>query len=210
MPAGSTQFTLSVCDGVCCVVNAIMNYTKILSGETNNPFQCNFDQSDGVEPCALEFLVHFVGDVHQPLHVGWTADRGGNSIEVYYYDSRTNLHAVWDDKIIQQYNDDYDSFSQELITYINNNPSVVTQYISNMDPSAWANESFQFVRTACYNYTTDSDGKIHLGDDYYNDNLPIIKQRLVAAGVRLGNLLNTLFTSDYKHTAVKYLMKIKY
>ena len=98
------------------------------------------------------------------------------------------------------------SASEELMDYIKANPSVVQQYTSNMDPVEWANESFQFVRTNCYNYTTGPDGgKIYkirsrllirsvpqLGDAYYDENLPVVKERLVAAGVRLAKVLNTV------------------
>ena len=45
---------------------------------------------------ALKFLVHFVGDVHQPLHAGYGVDRGGNDIKVWFYGDNTNLHSLWD------------------------------------------------------------------------------------------------------------------
>eukprot|EP01115_Flamella_aegyptia_P007187 TRINITY_DN29922_c0_g1_i1.p1 TRINITY_DN29922_c0_g1~~TRINITY_DN29922_c0_g1_i1.p1 ORF type:complete len:294 (+),score=125.74 TRINITY_DN29922_c0_g1_i1:90-971(+) len=197
LPDDATSFNIGYCDGQCCVVTAIVNYTSILQSEVSSPFQCNFDQSAGVEPCALTFLVHFVGDVHQPLHVGYGSDEGGNAVKVYYQGSETNLHAVWDTKMIDQWNSDYSSAAQELITYINNNPAVVKQYIADMSPSDWANESFQYVRTVCYNYNPSEKVRSipDLGDAYYNANIPIVKQRLVAAGVRLANLLNNIFGS---------------
>ena len=54
---------------------------------------------------ALKFLIHLVGDLHQPLHVGRDEDQGGNKITVYWFDEKTNLHSVWDSKLIelQQY-----------------------------------------------------------------------------------------------------------
>ena len=54
---------------------------------------------------ALKFLIHFVGDIHQPLHVGRKDDQGGNKIVVYWFDKKTNLHSLWDSKLIdfQQY-----------------------------------------------------------------------------------------------------------
>jgi hypothetical protein len=50
---------------------------------------------------ALRFVVHFVGDVHQPLHVGRRADRGGNDVEVTLFGDKTNLHSVWDSGLIE-------------------------------------------------------------------------------------------------------------
>ena len=54
---------------------------------------------------ALAFLIHFIGDLHQPLHVGRDEDQGGNKITVYWFDAKTNLHSVWDTKLVdfQQY-----------------------------------------------------------------------------------------------------------
>ena len=80
--------------------------TAILSGQASNPFQC--DYTLGVEPCALEFLTHFVGDIHQPLHVSYADDRGGNSVEVHFFNEKTNLHECWDTKIIEKWTSSVD------------------------------------------------------------------------------------------------------
>ncbi len=52
----------------------VINVVEILGSQESNPTECNYDITDGFEPCALEFLVHFVGDVHQPLHVTFLPD----------------------------------------------------------------------------------------------------------------------------------------
>ncbi len=64
-----------------------------------------------------------------------------------------------------------------------------------MDPVEWANESFQYVLDDVYVFDPSSD-EPHLGDDYYNHNLPIIQQRLIAGGIRLGTLLNQILVSN--------------
>jgi len=189
LPRDATSFLMTYCPNF-CVVKSIGNYTKILSSEESDPFQC--DYTDGVEPCALEFLVHFVGDVHQPLHVGYGYDEGGNKVDVDFYDSRTNLHKVWDTLMIDRWNSDFESATQELETMIQNNPDQVQRYLSNMDPISWGNESFGYVLSTVYNFQTSKGAIPHLGDAYYNANLPIVKQRLIAAGVRLGQLLNNI------------------
>jgi hypothetical protein len=207
LPRNATNFVMDYC-GDFCVVRSIQNYTSILQKTSSNPTQCNFDQSDGIEPCALEFLVHFVGDVHQPLHVGYGDDRGGNEVKVDWFSSETNLHEVWDDKIIQKWNSDYSSAASELEQWISDNPDEVKQFLSNMDPVSWADESFQYVRTTCYNYGSSDDAaevaaeRPRLGTAYYDRNLPIVKQRLVAAGVRLAAVLNSDLSLVYK-TLVK-------
>src|SRR5712692_5690151 len=63
---------------------------------------------------ALRFLVHFVGDVHQPLHVGRRADRGGNGTKVTWLRNATNLHAVWDYQIIDAQQLSFSEFAQFL------------------------------------------------------------------------------------------------
>jgi len=196
LPNDATQFIMQYC-GSCCVVEAVQNYTAILTSEDANPFGCTFDAADGVEPCALTFLVHFVGDVHQPLHVSYASDRGGNDVQVDFFGESANLHAVWDTKIIERWDNDYEDAADQLMTIINNNPNTVQQYLNQMDPMAWANESFDFVRSTCYNYTVDQSGTPQLDEDYYNRNLPIIQWRLIAAGVRLGNLLNKVLTVSF-------------
>jgi len=173
-----------------CVVKSIQNYTNILQGE--QPFHCDF--TEGEEPCALEFLTHFVGDCHQPLHVSYEYDRGGNDVKVSFFGTATNLHAVWDTNIIEKWNDDWQSAASDLQDFIDQNPNIVDSYTADMDPLSWADESFMYVQTTCYNFTQDTrDGTIVLGDAYYDRNLPIIQQRLIAGGVRLAAVFDNIF-----------------
>jgi len=74
-----------------------------------------------------------------------------------------------------------------------------------MNPIDWANESFQFVRTAVYNYTVDDNDVPQIDQDYYDSHLPIIQQRLIAAGARLGQLLNNILTGKEIKIAKKTL-----
>jgi len=191
LPRNATSIDMNTDCPDFCVVKSIQNYTNILQGE--QPFQCDFQQ--GEEPCALEFLTHFVGDVHQPLHVSFAYDEGGNKVPVSFFGTKTNLHAVWDDYIIQKWNDDFSSASQELQEIITNNSSLIQQYTANMDPLEWATESFDYVLSTVYNFTgSQKPGKtIYLGDDYYNRNLPIVQQRLMAAGIRLAAVFDNIF-----------------
>jgi len=174
-----------------CVVKSIQNYTSILQGE--QPFNCDFTEGD--EPCALEFLTHFVGDAHQPLHISYEYDRGGNEVKVSFFGQQTNLHSVWDTSIIDKWNNDWQSASSELQDYIDQNPNIVDVYTINMDPLEWADESFGYVQSTCYNFTEglENDGTIYLGDTYYNRNLPIVQQRLIAGGLRLAAVFDNIF-----------------
>jgi len=190
LPKGASTFEWSYCPDF-CVVKSVGNYSTILGSETNNIQACDF--TNGVEPCALEFLVHYVGDIHQPLHVGWGYDEGGNTVKADFFGKRTNLHAVWDTMIIEKWNKDMDSAVQYLEGLIKQEPDLVTKYLSDMNPVDWADESHSVVLTNCYNFTSHS-GVAQIEQDYYETNLPIIWQRLIAAGVRLGKLLETLLS----------------
>lgn len=132
---------------------------------------------------ALRFVVHFVGDVHQPLHVGRRADRGGNSIEVTLFNQKTNLHSVWDGGLIES---EKLSFS-ELAAFIDHPTLMELQAWQSAPPADWVKES-KAVREQVYKI---GDGKLSF--QYAFDNMPLIKQRLLQAGVRLAGLLNSIF-----------------
>jgi hypothetical protein len=132
---------------------------------------------------ALRFLVHFVGDVHQPLHVGRRADRGGNSIDVTLFGEKTNLHAVWDSGLIES---EKLSFS-ELAAFIDHPTLEESRTWQSSTPADWVRES-KAARDRIYKI---SDGK--LGFQYAFDNMPLVKRRLLQAGVRLAGLLNAIF-----------------
>lgn len=188
-----------------CVVTAIQNYTKQLLTEGTSGNVCTFNYGD--MPCPLVFITHFVGDVHQPLHVGYGDDEGGNTVKIDFMGKKGNLHQVWDEFIIQKFDSDWQDFSSQLQSYMQSNPAIVAQYAAITDPAKWANESFQLVRTDVYNYnpsSVEAPEVVDLGQSYYDHNLPIIKQRLIAAGVRLGALINNIFSSgSWKKDAAK-------
>jgi len=132
---------------------------------------------------ALRFVVHFVGDVHQPLHVGRRADRGGNDVKVTLFGEETNLHSVWDSGLIES---EKLSFS-ELAAFIDRPTRDELRTWQSAAPADWVRES-KAARDRIYKI---GDGK--LGYQYAFDNVPLIKRRLLQAGVRLAGLLNTIF-----------------
>ena len=62
----------------------------------------------------LKLLVHFIGDIHQPFHAGRKEDRGGNSIDLFWFGKRTNLHRLWDTDLIEHYNMSYSELAADL------------------------------------------------------------------------------------------------
>jgi hypothetical protein len=157
------------------VVEAIERFTQVLR-----------DQQAAVarKVVALRFLVHFVGDLHQPLHAGRRADSGGNAIKVTWFNEETNLHAVWDDKIIEA---EKLSFS-ELADFIDHPTPDEIRAWQNGVPADWAQESAA-LRAQVYQLPGDKK----LSYLYAYQNAPLVKRRLLQAGVRLAWILNTVF-----------------
>ena len=160
-----------------CVVDRITMFRQILS-DRSAPKQDRID--------ALKFVVHFVGDVHQPMHAMGEA-RGGNDIHVIEFSSAQcgkyacNLHFAWDMELIE-----HTGLSE-------------TQYVSKLDrlitsrklksqahgtPEEWADESFQLAKKVWVN-----DGSA-IDEAYYNNDIGIVDQCLALAGIRLASLLN--------------------
>jgi hypothetical protein len=133
---------------------------------------------------ALKFLVHFVGDIHQPLHVGRRADQGGNKVPVTLFKEPTNLHSVWDTGLIES---EKLSFS-ELAAFIDHPTLQELQSWQSAPVAEWARES-KDLRNKVYSFP--ADGK--LSYEYSYVNVPTIKRRLLQAGVRLAGLLNSIF-----------------
>jgi len=143
----------------------------------------NFTDED--EAFALKCLVHLVGDIHQPLHVGNGTDRGGNDIKLDYFWRGSNLHRVWDSGIIdgQQYS--YTEYSD----WIDHATEQQEQQWKTAAVLDWAYESSEY-RAQCYQ-TVPEDKKLTYRYNY--DNLALVNQRLLQAGIRLAHVLNEIY-----------------
>ena len=133
----------------------------------------------------LMMLVHLVGDLHQPLHVGTGTDRGGNDVRVLWQGDSSNLHRVWDSDMINSKQLSY----TELATYLNRraDEAFVRQYQSS-PLSEWLPEAMQLRDTV---YDLPEDGR--LGYSYLYRNFPVVEQQLLLAGVRLAGVLNEIY-----------------
>lgn len=140
---------------------------------------------------ALAFLIHFVADIHQPLHVGRRDDRGGNRIKVTWPGHRTttNLHRVWDSLLLDLESKSALEFSRQL-DKVSNQQIAQWQSASVLD---WAKES-KALRTQVYSFSpTTQSQRISITQSYIDRSQPIIERRLLMAGVRLAACLNRLF-----------------
>lgn len=144
---------------------------------------------------ALAFFIHFVADIHQPLHVGRRDDRGGNKIGINWLKRprATNLHRVWDSLIIDAENKTPNQYSQML----DRASTVQIAQWQNSQFLDWARES-KALRHQVYNFSpTNKRRRILIGPDYISRNKPIIERRLLMAGIRLADRLNRIFDPGY-------------
>lgn len=140
---------------------------------------------------AYRFLVHFVADVHQPLHVGRRADRGGNFVRVVAAGGlRTNLHRYWDGLALAEHLRTPERHAQRLIAAAT--PDALRRW-RNGAPLQWASESKDY-RPVVYGFPLVARGQRAVLDDTYRDKaIEIINLRLTMAGVRLAGVLDEVF-----------------
>jgi S1/P1 Nuclease len=144
---------------------------------------------------ALKFVVHFVGDLHQPMHVSREEDKGGNTIQLNYDGSGTNLHALWDSKLIEHQGLTYEQMAS---TYDHATPAQIKQWQS--DPvMQWIWESYQ-ASTKLY-AEVDAMKTRAIDDSYYQAHIAIIQDRIEKAGIRLAGVLNGIWTSGLATSA---------
>jgi hypothetical protein len=132
----------------------------------------------------LKMLVHLVGDIHQPFHVGRGDDKGGNDVRVEWFRERSNIHRVWDSQIIDGKQLSY----TELANVINFATPEEVKKLQSANVYAWAYESMSF-REQIYNIP--EDGRIGYEYSYYN--YPLVQRRLKEAGIRLAGVINDIY-----------------
>lgn len=131
----------------------------------------------------LKFLVHLIGDLHQPLHIGNGSDAGGNAVKVKWFGSSSNLHSIWDSKMIDSKKWSYSELAENLQKEFRS-----TEQIFAGDIESWAVESLRF-RDQIY----DFNGKTSLGYEYMYKNWPLVKSQLWKAGLRLAKVLDEIY-----------------
>ena len=158
-----------------CVIGALAHYVAVLGDRT---------QADAARREALKFVVHFVGDVHQPLHAGYRTDKGGNTYQVQFAGKGSNLHRVWDSGLLSQRGLDATAYAQLLAA---RGPATLPPPIAPMRNvyAQWARESCRITARPGF-YPSG-----HRIDQRYVDaELPLAELRLRVAGRRLAAVLN--------------------
>ena len=134
----------------------------------------------------LRLLVHFVGDVHQPMHASHREDLGGNRVKVNWFNTPTNLHAVWDESLVNFQQLSYTEYTA-AINYTTLQQRVAWQ---NQSLGEWIAESYGIAETL-YAEITKPDQR--LGYEYNFRHIDTVNNRLLKGGVRLAGLLNSIF-----------------
>jgi nuclease S1 len=151
---------------------------------------------------ALRFVIHLVGDLHQPLHVGKCCDRGGNEVKVTWFGKPTNLHSVWDSAMLDDEQLSFTELADKLERHIANQQRIEWW---DVNPRDWVSESGQYRDTLYPAPVTAKPAKARkkgkeqkealpaLSYDYVYKFTPLMEQRLSQAGVRLAAYLNDIY-----------------
>jgi hypothetical protein len=174
LPLAAETYDSAYCPGGQCIIGAIERDRRILA----DPASSGTDRAE-----ALRFLIHFAGDLHQPLHVSDNHDRGGNQTQVQFFGKGSNLHQVWDGELIQAMWTDEQQYLDHL-----------KQQMATLDLGAfergtvvdWAMEGHRIATEDAYQIPHNRE----LGAAYVGKNLPLVDLAIIKAGVRLAKLLN--------------------
>lgn len=181
-----------------CLFPAIESDTAVFA-DTNN--------SDGDRLLALKMLGHWLGDIHQPLHISFQDDRGANSIWQVGGEENGNLHGAWDFDIVdRQLGADYLQIAAKLHADISARDRSEWMFDS---PVEWANESYQITISPKVQYCTEKQGacwysknnmmlnpgeawrEVDVTKRYTARHRKTIELRIKQAGIRLAELLNS-------------------
>ena len=169
-----------------CAIQALIRFGFILANQ-------NEDRCARAE--ALRFIVHLVGDMHQPLHNINDNDSGGNGKTVRFFDfigfdgGQPNLHEVWDSGIILHTHQSVDQFVATLGTQ--NDPDIAA-IIQPTNPITWVEEAHKLAQDAYHALPHPNNNQIYILDannNYFNAGLQVVKTQLRRGGLRLGRAL---------------------
>lgn len=166
-----------------CIVDRINDFVAELADPATDPAE---------RIIALKFVLHFVGDVHQPLHASDNHDHGGNCVQLSLGGPRSiNLHSFWDTRIIEAMGSDPQVIADGLRSQIT--PSQKSEW-ERGSPKDWAMESFRIARSTVYTLGSrpgcDDQAPINLPAGYETAAKKAAELQLERAGVRLALVLN--------------------
>jgi hypothetical protein len=168
-PAAGCQYqSKRDCPDGACVVEAIERQLNVLASKA----------SDDQRLRALKYVIHLIGDVHQPLHAGRAEDKGGNTVQLQAFGRGTNLHALWDTGLVV-------NWPGGLLALQKGAEDQIKSADSSGTPQSWAEESCRLVEQNWFYPRRHT-----LEFDYQTKANPVIQQRISQAAARLAAELN--------------------
>lgn len=169
LPDDCTYVHSRDCPGGACVIQAIQGQRTLLASPA----------PDEARLRALKFVVHLVGDVHQPLHASMAADKGGGQFQVQAFSRGSNLHKVWDSELIKHYPGGLLALRKDVMAAMGQVQSTGTEV-------EWGQESCRAVRQEGF-YPAGRE----VGAEYAGQQRALLVQRLTQGARRLAGVLNS-------------------
>lgn len=204
-----------------CLLGAIERMSLVLTEGAGSDLGDRDKGFAATKTEAIRFIGHWLGDIHQPLHVSYADDRGGNDVHVEGVqgcarNGITKLHTVWDTCVV------HDSMQERGFTIAASSRQAYAEQLqseitatqrllwgANSSPLFWANESYAFAQGGLVGYCVNKNGECHYSEasetfpgtfrvidaseEYEDVHREVIEMRIKQAGVRLGALLNEAF-----------------
>jgi hypothetical protein len=161
-----------------CVIGKIEQFRKALNDAAITPAERRED---------LMFLIHFIGDMHQPLHCADNKDKGGNDVPVEFFGRRTNLHSVWDSGLLGRMGTE-DRIFGRLLTASSDH----ARKWSKGTVEDWAEEAHKAAQKVVYGRLVKVPAGVPVPIDaaYEKKADPLIREQIEKAGARLAAVLN--------------------
>ena len=151
----------------------------------NNPSKTSRERAE-----ALWFVGHFVGDVHQPMHVGYPEDRGGNDHTLEFTDgSATNMHSLWDGQIIEHMDSLFGE--QYLLIHVSKKIDNFLHNPHSSEIESWAQESRDLAMHQSVGYRQNALKVVT--NEYMESHFAIIQERIALGAIRLSQTLNSTY-----------------
>lgn len=176
-------------------VNADQTYEDVRPPEEGDVVTILYEQvnklksgqlSDEEEALALKIVIHLIGDLHQPMHMGRKTDHGGNTIKITVFNQERNLHATWDEDVVDfAHHWTYTEWVEQIDRASKKERKAIEQ--GTFDD--WARETYEI----CKDIYDDTPEGTQVSYDYIAKYTPVVEQQLLKAGIRLARILNEIF-----------------
>lgn len=141
---------------------------------------------------AIKMVIHFLGDIHQPLHMGHASDKGGNWWNIKFFKNGTNLHSIWDSRVLSTAHSWSHTEWQREIDRLPESQQI--SLLKDGNPTVWGKETYEICKEI---YENTPEG-INVEYDYIADWTPTIEMQLLKGGLRLADVLNSIYDPSYQ------------